>query len=369
LSFDLSTRVPDLRAIAGATVLGSLVGFAIGGAYLAGGLAHTAVLHARISKLADAAHVGFSDRALSLAAADAPGALAIARRHDPEALISDSAHDRRLEAWVDRLQARRGAVVPPRPEAPMLVRASLPGVEAVVSRAVAIAPFRMRGALDQSRDLECLTTAIYYEARGESAAGQAAVAQVVLNRVRHRLFPKTICGVVFQGATFGGCQFSFACDGSTRRGVDTGAWDRAKRVAAQALDGSVSSEVGDATHFHVAGIRAGWGPQLARVAQIGAHVFYRLRGQSADTAFNGEVQPSAMVASSVPSPYSGPALASLAPGGGAAAPQSPSPVNSLLQATTSAVEHAAASVESAVKPKMEAPAPAASVKASGDSAN
>src|SRR5262249_55624357 len=87
-------------------------------------------------------------------------------------------------------------------------------------------------ALASSRDLDCLASAVYYEARGESAAGQAAVAQVVLNRARHPAFPKTICGVVFQRAG-GGCQFSFACNGAMRRPKEPAAWSRAQAVAAR----------------------------------------------------------------------------------------------------------------------------------------
>ena len=85
-------------------------------------------------------------------------------------------------------------------------------------------PFQIGNALQSSRELECLADAVYYEARGETPSGQAAVAQVVMNRVRHPAFPKSICGVVFQGAyNRTGCQFSFACDGSMRRARDIGA--------------------------------------------------------------------------------------------------------------------------------------------------
>jgi spore germination cell wall hydrolase CwlJ-like protein len=131
----------------------------------------------------------------------------------------------------------------------------------------------------QSRDLDCLTQAVYFEARGETQAGQAAVAQVVLNRVRHPAFPKTVCGVVYQGAASShGCQFSFACDGSVRRGKEASAWARAHRVAARALAGAVMPEVGAATHFHAVAVSPGWGPGLQRVGQVGLHVFYRLSG-------------------------------------------------------------------------------------------
>ena len=126
-----------------------------------------------------------------------------------------------------------------------------------------------------ARDLDCLTQAVYFEARGETPRGQAAVATVVLNRVRKVGFPKTVCGVVFQGAATHGCQFSFACDGSMHHGLEADAWDRARGIAARALSGVVLAEVGSATHFHTTAVSPEWGPQMMRVAQVGLHVFYR----------------------------------------------------------------------------------------------
>ena len=93
---------------------------------------------------------------------------------------------------------------------------------------------------DRLRAVECLTAAVYYEAAVESTAGQQAVAQVVLNRVRHPAYPRTVCGVVFQGqerAT--GCQFTFTCDGALRRTPSAAGWARARRVAEEALAGKV----------------------------------------------------------------------------------------------------------------------------------
>lgn len=139
-------------------------------------------------------------------------------------------------------------------------------------------PFRLADPSDSARDLDCLTAAVYYEARGETKAGQAAVAQVVLNRVRNRAFPKTVCAVVYQGAAFHQCQFSFACDGAAGGRRETGAWARAKSVASRALEGYVMPEVGGATHFHVAALGAIWGGQMVRIAQIGEHVFYSFSG-------------------------------------------------------------------------------------------
>jgi spore germination cell wall hydrolase CwlJ-like protein len=146
------------------------------------------------------------------------------------------------------------------------------------------APFRLADPTQSGRDLDCLTAAVYYEARGEAKAGQAAVAQVVLNRVRNRNFPKTVCGVVYQGAASRGCQFSFACDGAAEGRREPGAWDRARSVAARALGGYVMPEVGGATHFHVASLGAIWGGSMVRIAQIGEHVFYAFSGHRAAIA-------------------------------------------------------------------------------------
>jgi spore germination cell wall hydrolase CwlJ-like protein len=135
-----------------------------------------------------------------------------------------------------------------------------------------------RGAAKAMRraDLECMTEAVYYEARGESARGQAAVAQVVMNRVSHPAFPKTVCGVVFQGAGRSGCQFSFTCDGSMKRLRDTDAWERSRSVARRTLAGASGADIGRATHFHTTAVSPFWAPSMLRVAQVGTHIFYKL---------------------------------------------------------------------------------------------
>lgn len=153
--------------------------------------------------------------------------------------------------------------------------------EAAAAAPVALAPApafvaSARSLADAERAQDCLTTAIYHEARSEGEDGQRAVAQVVLNRVRDRAFPASVCGVVFQGAhRRTGCQFSFTCDGSMRRPRDANAWARAGAVAAAALAGSVYAPVGSATHFHTSAIRPWWAPSLTRLGHVGAHVFYR----------------------------------------------------------------------------------------------
>lgn len=258
---------------AGAIGTGSAVGVTLAVAYLAGGMAQSAAQHSRVTRLAAAAEQGFSETALiDTALKMDPGVLAVARRHDPFTTAGAAHRDRQAALIAARLERTAKG----RSAQDLLLRTSFGGAFNPAAQ-----PFRLGGALDASRDLECLTQAIYYEARGEGPAGQAAVAQVVLNRVRHPAFPKSVCAVVFQGAYGrGACQFSFACDGSMRRGREAGAWRRAQRVAEKALSGVVMTAVGNATHFHTINVAPGWGPRLMRVGQVGLHIFYRFGGRA-----------------------------------------------------------------------------------------
>ncbi|WP_375421002.1 cell wall hydrolase [uncultured Sphingomonas sp.] len=142
------------------------------------------------------------------------------------------------------------------------------------------APFTLRGiaSVDRARALQCLTAAIYYEAATEGDAGQAAVAQVVLNRVRHPAFPASVCGVVYQGAAHRGCQFSFACDGASTHVPTAAGWARAARAAALALGGRVFTPVGLATHYHTYAVTPAWNRSLVMTAAVGAHFFHRWKG-------------------------------------------------------------------------------------------
>ena len=155
-------------------------------------------------------------------------------------------------------------------------------------------PFDVSGSdLDQRRALLCLTQAVYYEAGFEPLEGRRAVAQVVLNRLRHPAFPKSICGVVYQGAGSGVCQFTFVCDGALYRRPAADAWQDAETVARAALNGYVERSVGEATHYHADYVAPRWAPMLAKVAQIGQHIFYRWPGawgqpQAFDGRYIGE---------------------------------------------------------------------------------
>lgn len=157
-----------------------------------------------------------------------------------------------------------------------LINASLPFSSAPVQAA---RPFALTGGeRDHDRALLCLTQAVYYEAGYEPIAGRRAVAQVVLNRMRHPAFPKSVCGVVYQGARAPVCQFSFVCDGSLHRAPSPAAWREARDVAEAALAGFVEKSVGSATHYHADYVAPRWAPMLTKISKIGAHIFYRWPG-------------------------------------------------------------------------------------------
>ena len=116
--------------------------------------------------------------------------------------------------------------------------------------------------------LRCLTQAIYYEAANESETGKRAVAQVVLNRLRHPAYPNSVCGVVYEGANARVCQFSFTCDGSLLRPPMARQWQESRRVAEAALAGDVLSDVGSATHYHADYVVPRWAFTLGKLEKI-----------------------------------------------------------------------------------------------------
>jgi spore germination cell wall hydrolase CwlJ-like protein len=230
----------------------------------------------------------FSDRGLQRLTADMdPAMLALARRHDP--LLREADSWGRTIGWTS-LDIR---------ELPNL------GIEATTAetaeeindlRAFSKLPIRpMRpfvlkaSGQDASRALKCLTEAVYYESAREPELGQEAVAQVVLNRVRHPAYPKSICAVVYQGsARATGCQFSFTCDGSLRYAPEPALWRRAQAVARHALEGHVNKTVGSATHYHANYVAPYWAPTLVKMKQVGLHIFYRWTGPWGEpAAFTG----------------------------------------------------------------------------------
>jgi spore germination cell wall hydrolase CwlJ-like protein len=265
-------------------MFGGLLGLAIGCAYLGGSVARATTVRAQAERLEGATAAGFTEEALAAAAGGLDAsALAIARRHDPYTVAGSAQRDRQAELLTARLEQLRGGE-----DRSDLRRASLTSLSDTAR------PFRLSNALDASRDLECLTQAAYYEARGEGSDGMRAVVQVVLNRARHPAFPNSVCGVVFQGSNRRvGCQFSFTCDGSLRGRPNQGAWNRARDIASAALSGAVYGGVGNATHFHTTAVAPRWRNSLVRVNQVGSHIFYRFGGRAgSSTAFSYAARPS-----------------------------------------------------------------------------
>lgn len=130
-----------------------------------------------------------------------------------------------------------------------------------------------------AKEQQCLAEAIYFEAVTEPLKGQAAVAQVVLNRVRNPTFPNTICGVVYQNEDWRNrCQFSFACDRIPDRVTNKAKFRTAKDIALAVTAGKIYlKEVGDSTHYHATYVRPNWGRTMRKVGRIGLHIFYRTR--------------------------------------------------------------------------------------------
>ena len=148
---------------------------------------------------------------------------------------------------------------------------ALPAIPAAITATPA-------AASGSSSELTCLAEALYFEARGESLAGQKAVAEVILNRRDSGRFPTSVCGVVKQGGR-GGCQFSYHCGGNSRAIREKGAFLRAKRVAEDALNGAPRNLTGGATYFHTPAVRPSWSKRFTRTTRIGSHIFYRAGGQ------------------------------------------------------------------------------------------
>jgi spore germination cell wall hydrolase CwlJ-like protein len=191
----------------------------------------------------------------------------------------------------------RAEAAPPAPP-PMLIRDLAPQQALQVNAQIPVAqgpnpaalPFKFTGnSAARGQALTCLASAAYYEAGSQGDDGERAVAQVVLNRVRHPAFPGTVCGVVYEGSTRAtGCQFTFTCDGSLYRQPDAVGWRRAYKIAEAALNGAVYAPVGWATHYHADYVVPYWASTLAKNAVVGAHIFYHWAGEWGQPAIFGK---------------------------------------------------------------------------------
>lgn len=133
----------------------------------------------------------------------------------------------------------------------------------------------------ERKEQACLANGIYFEARGEQEEGQAAVAQVIFNRLRSQAFPDKICGVVYQNLSWKNrCQFSFACDRIADRVTDRRAYATAMRIGHEATNGETwLPRVGSATNYHATYVNPSWAQKMKRVDKIGRHIFYRTFGE------------------------------------------------------------------------------------------
>ena len=152
-----------------------------------------------------------------------------------------------------------------------VVEAPRPATDAVMSQLLA--------------EHKCLSEVLYYEARGEGAGGQKAIAEVVFHRMNHGDYGHSICAVVYEGSTRSGCQFSFTCNGDMKRAKQPGAWREAEALAAKILTGQVNlkNATGGALNFHAASVSPDWADTMDKTTQIGNHVFYRNAPRTRDS--------------------------------------------------------------------------------------
>jgi spore germination cell wall hydrolase CwlJ-like protein len=132
---------------------------------------------------------------------------------------------------------------------------------------------------------KCLSEVLYYEARGEGAGGQKAIAEVVFHRMNHGDYGHSICAVVYEGAKHSGCQFSFACNGDMKRAKQPGAWRQAEALAAKIMTGQLNlkNATGGAVNFHAVSVSPDWADTMDKTTQIGNHVFYRNAPRTRDS--------------------------------------------------------------------------------------
>jgi spore germination cell wall hydrolase CwlJ-like protein len=131
----------------------------------------------------------------------------------------------------------------------------------------------------QDAEWNCLTEALYFEARGETVQGQFAVAEVILNRVDHPRFPNSICGVIHQGTGKKyACQFTYTCDGREEVINEPAIHDRLGRIARAMMDGAPRDLTFGATHYHTTAVAPRWASRFQKTASIGVHRFYRMPG-------------------------------------------------------------------------------------------
>jgi len=129
--------------------------------------------------------------------------------------------------------------------------------------------------------ITCLARTIYWEANRKDDAEMEAIANVVMNRLGHKGFPNTICGVVRQGHEQGACQFSWWCDGRSDDAEEEEPYSKAKEIARKALNRQLKDRSGGALYFHHRKVNPNWSNEYIRTVEVGEHVFYKPAGGKA----------------------------------------------------------------------------------------
>ena len=129
--------------------------------------------------------------------------------------------------------------------------------------------------------ITCLARSIYWEAKRKDFAEMEAIANVVMNRLGHKGFPNTICGVVKQGQEQGACQFSWWCDGRPDDAREEEPYSHAKEIARKALNRQLKDPTDGAMYFHNRKVSPNWSKEYIKTVEIGEHVFYKPAGGKA----------------------------------------------------------------------------------------
>src|ERR1700744_6061335 len=150
-------------------------------------------------------------------------------------------------------------------------------LQPVVQQAQAVKPAADTVMTQLLAEHKCLSEVLYYEARGEGATGQKAIAEVVFHRMNHGDYGHSICAVVYEGKGRPGCQFSFTCNGDMERPKQMAAWRESEKLAAQILTGQVPlrNATSGAVNFHAVSVSPDWADTMDKTTQIGNHIFYR----------------------------------------------------------------------------------------------
>lgn len=221
-----------------------------------------------------------------LAAGAAGGIWLVDNRAQAAAEVERAAQQRAQMVALNTVNEGEGAQLVLQGQSAQDRNARIPMAAYSIERVSAVTGLPQTGAQYETA-LKCMTQAIYYEAANEPTRGKRAVAQVVLNRMRHSAYPNSVCGVVYEGSNQRVCQFSFTCDGSLLRRPMAPQWQQSREVAAAALAGRTEPSVGTATHYHADYVLPRWAFKLGKLEQIGLHIFYRFKGNwGASEAFS-----------------------------------------------------------------------------------